>query len=210
MLRNRSPAAQNMCCLVELPTATKPFVSLMPGVLAQTLHVGIVELLSYDQHICPTLKDPTSAYCIIPAEGFTRAPFSRLDATLVARSLLGDAQDAFVEEFARSTPGELTLVQRYALGKAAAASPPIDLSGAEKAFVALASGLVGEEHKSDPLTSDAAESVPPALRGAYTVVAETYSLIFAGDGRAPPVPPPPPPTPPLLRPYVGLYLAISG
>ncbi len=52
MLRNRSPAAQNMCCLVELPTASKPFVSLMPGGLAQTLHVGIVELLSYDQNIC--------------------------------------------------------------------------------------------------------------------------------------------------------------
>ena len=46
MVRNRSPAAQAMCCLVDLPTASKPFVSLMPGGLAQTRHVGIVEFLS--------------------------------------------------------------------------------------------------------------------------------------------------------------------
>ena len=51
MARSRSPVAKTMCCLVDLPTATasKPFVSLMPGRLAQTLHVVIVEFLSYDQ-----------------------------------------------------------------------------------------------------------------------------------------------------------------
>ena len=198
LVHSQSLTVQPLCCLITLPNEPTNHVLLSAGGLARALHVCILELYEHDLNVCPTLDEPASVYTIIPAQGFPQAPFSLPDVELVARILMRGSE--FVAEFTRTAPAAQTLQQRYAAAKAAsvAASTGVDLSSVESALVASARDFVHKDHRSDPFTADAATSVKIELTRAYAVVAEVYSLLFAGEGNVLPDAPPPPPLPPIL------------